>query len=196
MKNNYLSSGNKFISAILKYFIILIAVAFLIGYFSISPGRYHVYRGEEIPIITGDGYGYYFYLPNYLIDYRDIPFERLLSPSEFEQFWNHYQVGEAIMILPFFLIGHLLSVIFNYTLDGYSFIYQHAAGLSGLFYAVAGIYVLKKILERYFSKEVTLITLLAIIFGTNLYHYGTLGSLFSHSFSFFLCCLIIYLTPL
>ncbi len=195
MKNTCLS-GNKLISISLKYFIILIAVVFLIGYFSISPGGYHIYRGEQIPIITGDGYGYYFYLPYYLINYRDIHFERLLSPSEFEQFWDHYQVGESIMILPFFMIGHLLSIIFKYPLDGHSFIYQHAAGLSGLFYAVAGIYVLKKVLERYFSKKVTLITLLAIIFGTNLYHYGTLGSLLSHSFSFFLCSLIIYLIPL
>jgi len=196
MENTYLPSGNKIISVILKYFIIFIAIAFLIGYFSISPGGYHVYRGEHIPIITGDGYGYYFYLEYYLIDYSAIPLERLISPSEFEQFWNHYQVGEAIMILPFFLIGHLISIIFNYPLDGQSFIYQHAAGLSGLFYAVAGIYVLKKILERYFSREATLVTLLAIIFGTNLYHYGTLGSLFSHSFSFFLCSMVIYLTPL
>jgi len=156
----------------------------------------HSNKGEEIPIIIGDGYGYYFYLPFYIIDYNDIDFGRLTSPSEFEPFWNKYQIGEALMILPFFLIGHILTIIFSYPLDGASFFYQHAAGLAGLFYCVAGIYVLKKCLERYYSKKITLIILAAIIFGTNLFHYGTLASLFSHSFSFFLCSMMLFLIPL
>src|SRR4030042_2461067 len=197
MQNIYLSGrNNKFISITSKYFIIFIAIILLIGYFSMLSNGYYNYQGEQVPIIVGDGYGYYFYLPFYLINYKDIPFEKLSSPSEFEPFWNKYQVGEALMILPFFLIGYLLSIIFNYPTDGYSFFYQHAAGLAGLFYALAGIYLLKKILERYFSKKITLITLLAIIFGTNLYHYSTYGSIFSHSFSFFLCSVLIYLIPL
>jgi len=197
MGNIYLlGKDSKFISVSSKYFIIFIAIIFLIGYFSVLYSGYYNYQGEQIPIIVGDGYGYYFYLPFYIINYSDIHFDELLSPSEFEPFWNKYQVGEALMILPFFLIGHVLSIIFNYPLDGYSFLYQHAAGLSGLFYALGGIYILKKILGRYFSKEITMMTLLAVIFGTNLYHYGTLGSLFSHSFSFFLCSALIYLIPL
>jgi len=192
MNNAYLLK-NRFLYISSKYFVFFIAIVFLIGYFSILADGYYIYNGNQIPIIIGDGYGYYFYLPYYLINYKDIPFERLWSPSEFEPFWNKYMVGESIMILPFFLVGHLLSIIFNYPLDGYSFLYQHAAGLSGLFYAVAGIYVLKKILEKYFSEEVTLITLFAITFGTSLYHYGTLGSLSSHAFSFFLYSMFIYL---
>ena len=197
MGNAYsLNRENRFVSLFSKYFIIFIAVILLIGYFSVLSDGYYDYRGEQVPIIIGDGYGYYYYLPFYLINYRDIPIERLTSPSEFEPFWNKYQIGEALMILPFFLIGHLLSIIFNYPADGYSFFYQHAAGLAGLFYALVGIYLLKKILERYFSKEITLITLVAIIFGTNLYHYSTYHSLFSHSYSFFLCAALIYLIPL
>ena len=184
------------VSIISKYFIIFIAIILLIGYFSELHDGYYNFDGEEIPIIIGDGYGYYFYLPFYTINLKDISFSDLLKPSDFKPFWNKYQVGQALMMSPFFLIGHLMSIAFHYPLDGYSLFYQHAAGLSGLFYSLIGIYFLKKILQRYFSEKVTIITLAGIIFGTNLYYYSTFGSIFSHSYSFFLFSLFIYLIPI
>lgn len=193
--NNLLGKDNKFLLILSKYYILLIAVIFLIGLFLIMPAG-HYAQEEPLPRIIGDGYGYYYYIPFYIIDFQELPFERLFSPSEFEPFWNKYQIGEAVMMLPFFLLGHLLSAIFNNPLDGYSFFYQYTASLAGLFYVITGIFLLKKILERYFSKKITLITLTVIIFGTNLYHFGTLHSLFSHGFSFFLFCSLIYFLPL
>lgn len=98
--------------------------------------------------------------------------------------------------MPFFLIAHLLSFIFNYPLDGYSYFYQVFAGLAGLFYGFSGILILRKVLKRNFSEKITLLTLTAIIFGTNLFNYMTSNSLFSHAFSFFLISLLIYYIPI
>jgi len=106
---------------------------------------------------------------------------------------DKYPIGVAVLVLPFFLLGHFLSIIMGYPTDGYSFFYQHSVGLSGLFYMLAGIYLLKKNLRKYFSEEITLATLLAALFGTNLFHYGTYDSIFSHTFSFFLFSALIFL---
>ena len=42
---------------------------------------------------------------------------------------------------------------------------------------------------RWFARDTIVVTLLAITFGTNLFHYATYNAVFSHSFSFFLCAL-------
>ncbi len=108
---------------------------------------------------------------------------------------ERYGVGEAILMLPFFLGGHLLAILTGSELDGYS-AYEHAAaGLSGLFYMFAGVWVLRSVLSRYFSRRVVLATLVSIVFGTSVFHYATYDSIFSHAYSFFLISLMLWLLP-
>jgi hypothetical protein len=56
------------------------------------------------------------------------------------------------------------------------------------------LWVLAGVLARHFSRGVTIATLVALLFGTNLYHYATYDSFYSHSYSFFLVAALIDLT--
>ncbi len=173
------------------------------------------------PPIRSDGVGYYAYLPSYLI-YGDPSFQELaraqydgripewtgitLCPAT-GRYLDQYGLGVAVMMTPFFLMAHGLTwlfrypasapaeIVFSFPMDGYSFFYQHAAGLAGLFYLIAGLFVLKIVLERYFSKGVALGTLASLLLGTNLLFYGTVWSVMSHTYSFFLFACFLHLIP-
>jgi len=73
---------------------------------------------------------------------------------------------------PSFAAGHALTRWSNLPPDGFSLYYQHAAGLAGLAYFLAGLAVLRRTLSRHFSNGVVLATLVTITWGTNLFHYG------------------------
>jgi hypothetical protein len=88
----------------------------------------------------------------------------------------------------------MLTLWSNLKPDGFSLYYQHAAGLAGVFYLVAGLAVLRKFLRRHFSAGITLAALVSITWGTNLFHYGTYDSVYSHVYSFFLFCSFLALT--
>ena len=197
-----MEAQNKTILFISKHIVIFITLLALLAYALVYINKYSVFP------IRSDGEGYYAYLPSYLI-YRD-PAMTHVAEKEHKQdarlfgmhrisstgyFLDKYPIGEAVLLLPFFLLGHGLSLIFGYPANGYSFFYQHTAGLAGLFYMVFGLFFLKKTLKRYFSDKIMLVTLFAIVFGTNLFHYGTYDSIFSHAFSFFLFSAFVFLIP-
>ncbi len=54
--------------------------------------------------------------------------------------------------------------------------------------------MLGRLLSRYFSDRIVAVTLLALTFGTNLFHYATYDATFSHAFSFFLIAALLELT--
>jgi hypothetical protein len=152
--------------------------------------------------IHSDGYSYYVYLPATFI-YGDPSLASLANDwygGTFPEFsgirrwpttgrWlNLHPIGTAISMAPFFFAAHALSFWSNFPRDGFSFYYQHAAGLSGLVYMIAGLSVLGRVLRRHFSDGVVLATLVSITWGTNLFHYGVFDSAFSHAFAFFLIC--------
>src|SRR6185312_5909861 len=58
------------------------------------------------------------------------------------------------------------------------------AGLAGLAYVIAGLWILRRLLRRHYSDDITAATLLVLLFGTSLYHYATYDSLWSHAYSF------------
>ncbi len=173
---------------------------------------------NNLPPIWGDGLGYYSYLPAYLI-YHDLSMESLFSPTRFydypsaggtdfhpgEGFYRYpgtgrylvkYPIGMAIMMLPFFILGHLSSPLWGFIQDGFSPTYQVAVALSAIFFMLAGIYILFKIMIKHFSNKVVLITLFSLLFGTNLFNYGTVDVSNSHVYSFFLICLLLYQLPI
>ena len=107
---------------------------------------------------------------------------------------NAHPIGVAVMQSPFFAVAHALTKWTNLSADGFTLYYQHAAGLAGLFWTLAGLLVLRRVLLRHFTDRVTAATLLTILLGTNLYHYATFDSSYSHAYSFFLFSLFIDLT--
>ena len=158
--------------------------------------------------IRSDGVGYYLYLPAVFID-KDLTLETTINrqfAGKAEEWMgvarypttgrllNRYPIGEAIMLSPFFLTGHIIAKLLGVSADGFSWPYQLTAAFAGLFYLIAGLILLRNILSQYFSIPATFLSLIAITFGTNLFHYGTCDNIFSHIFSFFLFCTLLFLS--
>ncbi len=163
--------------------------------------------GRATPPVRSDGFSYYVYLPSWFL-YGDASLDAVARDccgGEFDpvtaiirwpdtgRWVNAHPIGVAILQTPFFLIGHGLTKWSNLSPDGFTFYYQHAAGLSGVWWTLAGLFVLWRVLARRFSDGVTAATLAALLFGTGLYHYATYDSSYSHAYSFFLLAAFLWL---
>jgi hypothetical protein len=115
---------------------------------------------------------------------------------------DKYGVGAAVMALPFFLGAHVLTWVmqspyalewwaFQFPLDGFSPLYQHALALSGLFWMWLGVVVSHCHLRHYFSRGVAAWTTGLLVFGTNLLHYMAAESVLSHGYSYALFALLL-----
>jgi hypothetical protein len=185
-----------------KWVVTCAAVLCLAGYVFVYA------TGKAAAPIRSDGFSYYVYLPSWFIfhDATLAAVARDCCGGEFPVYtaiirwpgtrrWvNAHPIGVAVMQAPFFAVAHGLTKWTNLSPDGFTLYYQHAAGLSGLVWAVAGLVVLRRLLLRHFSDRITAATLITILFGTNLYHYATFDSSYSHTYSFFLFTAFLYLT--
>jgi len=150
--------------------------------------------------IRSDGFSYYVYLPSWFI-YHDPSLASVADDCCGGEFpastaiirwpgtlrWvDAHPIGVAVMQVPFFAIAHGLTRWTNLSADGFTLYYQHAAGIAGLFWTIAGLWLLGGLLSRHFSAGVTVSTLVTVLLGTNLFHYATFDSSYSHAYSFFL----------
>jgi hypothetical protein len=189
-------------SLLLRNFCAIVAIAALLTYVIV-----YAWPLAEAPI-RSDGYSYYVYLPSWWI-YHDVTLDTVARDccgGAFPDFtavsrwpqtgrWvDAHPIGVAILTFPFFLAADALTRWSNLPRDGFSLYYQHGAGLAGLAYFIAGLWVLRSLLSRHFTDAVTLVTLVAVTFGTNLFHYGVYDSTFSHAFSFALIAALLWLT--
>jgi hypothetical protein len=184
---------------------------FLIGFvvLSFSSGIYSHNGHSEWPPIKMEGEGYYSYLPTLIIS-KSIDFT-FVEKKRFKDGlpgWtgirlnkktgrldNQYPMGTAILIGPFFLIAHFLTVLFNNAnADGYSLIYQISILMAACFYYSLGTFVLAKYLNQFFNERVVFFTIIFITFGTSLFHYATFDSIFPHIYSYCFVSLLLYFT--
>lgn len=105
-----------------------------------------------------------------------------------------YPMGVAVGELPWFAGAHLYARAHGDPLDGFSRPYQHATMLAGLFYAVLGLWVLRKLLLRYYSDGVAAWTLAGIALGTNFFNYASYEAAHSHAVLFLWHSLLLYCT--
>jgi len=153
-----------------------------------------------------DKAGYYVYLPatfiykdlSHLSFYRDITNKYELVKEDplpcygchtqpaTGRMLNKYPVGVAIAELPFFMLTHAIVVLTHQGMpDGFSPSYQLSVLLATIFWSVLGLWNLRSILKRYFSRDnIVLLTLLGIAAGTNFYYYAAFDGGMSHAFSF------------
>jgi hypothetical protein len=164
--------------------------------------------GRAVSPIRSDGFSYYVYLPSWFIfdDPTLAATARDCCGGEFPAYtaiirwpgtrrWvNAHPIGVAVMQAPMFAVAHALTTWSNLSPDGFTLYYQHAVGLSGLLWIVAGLWILRRVLLRHFSDGVTAAALLSILLGTNLLHYATYDSSYSHPYSFFLFAAFLDLT--
>ncbi len=153
-----------------------------------------------VGIIEADAKGYYAYLPAIFI-YNDLNFgffekiekDKYYSENLYYDYraWysgnviNKYYCGTAIAELPFFLIAHFSANVFGYENDGYSKIYLVLISIAAWFYLFVGLAYLIGILGLYnISEWHKILTILAALFGTNLFYYTVGEAGMSHIFSF------------
>jgi hypothetical protein len=185
-----------------RFFIPAVVVAAIAAYISIYAG------GLADTPVRSDGFEYYVYAPAIVI-HHDPTLERLARDCCAGTFpgpigilrWpstgrlvDRHTMGVALLVLPFFVAGHLLTLWSNMPRDGFSQFYAHASGIAAIFYLAVGLLLLKRQLRRFFEPAVVLVTLASIVLGTNLFHYATYDSLFSHVYTFFLVCCLLHLT--
>lgn len=159
-------------------------------------------------LYISDSGGYYGYLPATVVyhDYQYHFLDSLAGRYRFLQFQkgctfcnrayempvNKYFSGVAVLQLPFYIVGHWCSGSPEHPRDGYSFYYVAAVTLGALFYLMAGLWALRKLLQRLQVKDwIIAVVLLTIYAGTNLSYYATWESMMSHVYSFSMVALFL-----
>jgi hypothetical protein len=91
-------------------------------------------------------------------------------------------------------MGHLYAHLFHYPADGLSLPYEISIAFGSVFYGLAGIYFLRKILLAYFTDGVSAITMVLIVLGTNYFQLTAYDGAMAHTYLFALYALITWLT--
>ena len=176
----------------------LVAITYLITV--LTPNRFSVPHR----VFDWDVKSYYSYLPAYFIDH-DIAISTWEDAyPDFNKYWPVYvgngkfviktTLGISIFYAPFFAVAHFLAEPLGYPADGFSKPYALAILLSGTVFAWLGLLVLQRFLLRYYHDKVTAVTLAIMGLATTLFWYATFEAPMSHSYSFFLFALFLYLT--
>lgn len=181
-------------AAILKKNLLSLVTVILIGMgwsYAIKDHEPWIIHGKTI---SSDVTSYYGYLPAYFI-YDDLSMH-FYEGSEFYRYKTGYlryddgrrvekmTMGVAYFYTPFFLAGHAIAGYLGYPQDGFSTPYEIVLILSGMFYALLGLLLLRLVLLKRFSDLTTAVTLIILALGTNLFEYATYDAAMSHSFSF------------
>jgi len=99
------------------------------------------------------------------------------------------------MQLPFYTLAYLYTGIDkSYPQDGYSKPFQWCILIAALFYTFAGLHLLYRLLRHEYSILTTLIVLISLFYGTNLFYYSYYEPGMTHAYSFFLWASLIWTT--
>lgn len=204
IKDSFLEWNELNMKDLFYRFYILLIIFLLLGY----TAKVNWGTGQWERVIQSDAKGYYAYLPAVFI-YEDLNFNFYRDVeginaydstlvydyrAEFEgNTINKYFVGEAVVLTPFFLIGHWMSRLTNYKSDGYSRPYIISITIAALFYLFLGLVTLQKsLLLSGFSRLNTAICIFVLVFGTNLFYYSIGEMAVSHVYSFSFICIFTY----
>lgn len=162
-------------------------------------------------ILTWDVFGYYLYLPALFIHndlgLKDISWVHQMV-EQYQTTATLYQVtalpdggwvmkyssGIALLNLPAFLIAHFYSYLAGYKSDGFSAPYQLAWAISGLVYTAIGLWIMRRILLRYFSDSITSVLLLLLVLATNYFQLTAFDGYLSHNYLFTVYTFILWYT--
>ncbi len=179
-----------------KVFIILFMIlfaGFLVRYAAVGYG-----------IGSGGNY-YYSYLASVVIDH-DLDFSNQVQQFphlQYNKSMFHYEkqvvptltptgkisnevaVGAALFWLPFFLLGHALVLVVNavgahLTTNGWSSIEQIITMFGSILYSTLGLYVVYTFARTWYSRTISLIATLSILFGFATIHYVMVEPSYAH----------------
>ena len=98
-----------------------------------------------------------------------------------------YTCGVAMMQAPFFATAYAVSLVAGIDPEnGFSMLFMRMNALAAVVYLVAGLWLLKRFLDRYAGFIAVRVTVLLLFAGTNLFYYGLIDGMMSHVYSFFL----------
>ena len=160
-------------------------------------------------VINWDVYGYYLYLPSFFYDdpgdlknydyihntYHpggDSKDEAFIQPNTGKYVMN-YSGGQAIIELPAFIAGHLWAKATGYKTDGFTLPYQVAICFWCVIVSCFGLWIMRKLLLRYFDDWLTAILIAVICLDTNFYNFAAFSPM-THNYLFTIYALILYLT--
>ncbi len=189
----------------------IIGVLFLIG--SVQ------YYGMHKRLLKdgGDAWGYYIYLPSVFISGDLTTLEHVFakrkefSPHSINYNINYLGAGEvniapngkpvikytsgvAIMMSPFFLVAHGITILTGGQADGFGDNYWFSFYFGVIFWVCLGLFLLYKVLIRYVSAGAAYISLVLIALGSNLYYFTVYNSGMSHAPLFALYSILIFFT--
>lgn len=140
-----------------------------------------------------DSLGYYQWLPGILLEGRlgAMPWVHVLENGNGLSLFN---IGVAVLLLPFFLLGHLWAIASGMEADGYSTPYCVAQFAAAAFYLAWGGVFAFRVLCRYHAAGTAWWTIVLLYTGTNLFYYACFEPGMSHVYSFFLFAAVLWLT--
>lgn len=140
-----------------------------------------------------DGMGYYQWLPSAFItgEFNRMYWTYELAPGR----WiSLFSLGVAVLQLPFFLLGQLMSWFFDYPMNGFSPANAVSIMAGSAVYAGGGAVLAYKLAKEFSGTAASLLAVVAIYAGSNLFYYAAHTPLMSHIYSFFLIGLFCWCT--
>lgn len=161
-------------------------------------------------ILSYDYFGLYLYLPATFI-YHDPAISDISWLEKINETYHNtpmfYQLqktgdynlirffsGMAMLLSPFFFLGHLIAKAGSFPADGFSYPYQFAMAVAAFFYVSIGLLYARKILLHFFNEKTAVFTLLALYLGTNLFFWTTFDAGAPHTILFTLYTILIWYT--
>ncbi|MEN8929407.1 MAG: hypothetical protein ABF242_00015 [Flavobacteriales bacterium] len=182
-------------------------VAFAVAIYLVS---YPFLNGWPNPFMW-DTFGYYLYLPMTFV-YQDLGIQdfSIIENLQREQFVSstlyqihkaetgnwiiRYPSGLAVLLSPFYAVGHWIAKWFGFSQNGFSAPYQISIAVGCLFYISTSIFILRKILLNWLSDRAVALSIVVICCGTNYLHQATINTAMPHALLFFLYTVIILST--
>lgn len=161
--------------------------------------------------LSWDASGYYMYLPALFIykdikqcNFRDSILQKYHPTPDFQQAFKHeksgnfvmkYASGQALVTLPFFIVGHMwASNSTTYPADGFSFPYHFSVGVGLFLLSLLGMFYLRKVLLVYFKDRTVAALLIIYVIGTNYINYAAVDQAMTHSTLFTIYALLLWMT--
>jgi len=158
-------------------------------------------------LVNPDGIGYYAYVRSLFLDgdldfFNEFEALGIIPPFIYQTptglVGNQYPIGSAVLWVPFFLLGHLYTLLSPYFYplplrpDGYSVFYLTFIALGTSFYGALGLFLVYEVGRQLFPPKTVALTIVLIVFGTPFFYYLFIQPTLAHMNSFFTLSLFFY----
>jgi tetratricopeptide (TPR) repeat protein len=153
-------------------------------------------------IDAGDDAGYYAFLRSVFFD-GDLDFFNELHYAHSEKFmptgyvFNNWQMGQGLLFLPFFIVGHLLALLYqelgySILVDGYSIPYHISTAVASVTFLFAGLILVFKTLCFFLDKRFALLVSLSTWLASPLIYFSFIRQRMAHTAEFFFAAVLIF----